>query len=79
MVVATFFMWPDPGLSQFHRKVKDQDANNSAFFECGYAMLRRYSPDWGCNDLVLRSFLIEIEGLYNALPYHNSIHGAMVG
>lgn len=62
----------------FHRKVQANDANSSAFFECGYSLLWRYAADWGCEDKVLRTFLIEIEGLYNDLPYHNSIHGATV-
>lgn len=64
--------------SQFNRKVKEKDANSSAFFECGYSLLWHYAADWGCEDCVLRTFLIEIESLYNDLPYHNSIHGAMV-
>ncbi|KAL8453504.1 hypothetical protein Emag_001877 [Eimeria magna] len=51
---------------------------HSAFFECGYALLRRHTDDWGCDDCVLRVFLVEIEGLYNDNPYHNSTHGAMV-
>ncbi|CDJ40036.1 3',5'--cyclic-nucleotide phosphodiesterase, putative [Eimeria tenella] len=61
----------------FNRKVKEKDQNSSAFFECGYSLLWHYAADWGCEDSVLRTFLIEIESLYNDLPYHNSIHGAM--
>ncbi|KAL8433691.1 hypothetical protein ACSSS7_003721 [Eimeria intestinalis] len=53
------------------------DPCHSAFFECGYALLRRHTEDWGCDDCALRLFLIEIEGLYNDNPYHNSTHGAM--
>ncbi|KAL8447359.1 hypothetical protein Emed_004463 [Eimeria media] len=58
--------------------VQTTEPCHSAFFECGYALLRRHTDDWGCDDCVLRVFLVEIEGLYNDNPYHNSTHGAMV-
>ncbi|XP_026189905.1 uncharacterized protein LOC34622994 [Cyclospora cayetanensis] len=61
----------------FQRQIQVHDAENSAFFECGYTLLSRYSADWGCDDRTLSYFLMDIEGLYNKLPYHNSIHGAM--
>ncbi|KAL8426594.1 hypothetical protein Efla_005171 [Eimeria flavescens] len=61
----------------FHRQVQAQNPRSSAFFECGYALLRRHTSKWGCDDSVLRAFLSEMEGLYHDIPYHNSTHSAM--
>ncbi|KAL8426595.1 hypothetical protein Efla_005172 [Eimeria flavescens] len=44
----------------------------------GTALLSRVASDWGCDNGMLRNFLVHIDALYQRQPYHNSKHGTLV-
>lgn len=54
------------------------DGRTSVLLEAGTALLARVASDWGCDDTVLRNFLVQIDGLYERQPYHNAKHGTLV-
>ncbi|KAL8447358.1 hypothetical protein Emed_004462 [Eimeria media] len=54
------------------------DGKTSILLDAGTALLSRVASDWGCDEVVLRSFLVKIDELYQKQPYHNAKHGTLV-
>lgn len=61
---------------QFERS--HSDGRSSVLLDAGTALLARVAADWGCEDVVLRNFLVQIDALYQKQPYHNAKHGTLV-
>ncbi|XP_026189760.1 uncharacterized protein LOC34623673, partial [Cyclospora cayetanensis] len=54
------------------------NGRSSVLLDAGTALLGRVASDWGCDELVLRNFLVQIDSLYQNQPYHNAKHGTLV-
>ncbi|KAL8433690.1 hypothetical protein ACSSS7_003720 [Eimeria intestinalis] len=54
------------------------DGTASILLDAGTALLSRVASDWGCDEVVLRNFLVQIDKLYQKQPYHNAKHGTLV-
>ncbi|KAL8453503.1 hypothetical protein Emag_001876 [Eimeria magna] len=54
------------------------DGTTSILLDAGTALLSRVASDWGCEEGVLRNFLVKIDELYQEQPYHNAKHGTLV-
>lgn len=61
---------------QFERAHGEE--HSSVLLDAGAVLLAYVAADWGCDEVVLRNFLIQIDRLYQKQPYHNAKHGTLV-
>lgn len=54
------------------------EENSSVLLDAGAVLLACVAADWGCDEVVLRNFLVQIDKLYQKQPYHNAKHGTLV-
>ncbi|OEH79698.1 hypothetical protein cyc_07785 [Cyclospora cayetanensis] len=54
------------------------DGRSSVLLATNTPLLSSLASEWGCDESVLRGFLLHIDGLYQKQPYHNFKHGALV-
>lgn len=59
--------------------VQLEEEVKGALFVVGAALLFPVVTDWGCGLEELSEFLFTLQSQHHENPYHNQLHGAMVG